>query len=116
MDITLTRHADVRCQQRAIPTEFLGLVILHGSDAGASHGAVAIRFDKRAARSARADGIPTGIVHRLDGVTLILRGDTAITAWRDRSRASSVLSGTRVVRNSRRRLASLPGVDVDGAQ
>lgn len=42
-----TRHARVRCQQRGIPPEMVGLLLEHGRERHVGHGATMLSFSKR---------------------------------------------------------------------
>ena len=47
----LSRHAEVRCQQRAIPRQVLEWLVEHGNRVHDHRGAKVVHFDKRSVRT-----------------------------------------------------------------
>jgi hypothetical protein len=55
MDFSLTRHADARMQQRAIPPDMLDHLITYGSRSPAGDGCERLYFDKPGRRRLQRD-------------------------------------------------------------
>jgi hypothetical protein len=75
-DVSLTRHAAGRCQQRSVPPIIVDWLLNYGARVRADGGAEIVFFDKRALRALERSTGP-GIVARLSDV---VRGTYAIVA------------------------------------
>ena len=75
----MTNHAVMRCNQRGIRTEVVGLVLAHfDRDFHAGAGAAAISISRARLAELQRDGVPADVIGRAGHTILIITADGAI--------------------------------------
>ena len=82
----LSKHAEIRAQQRGIRQQIIGLVTDHADQRlHAGNGLVSLRLSRRCLRDLGAAGINTSLLEKAKGVVVLMcpRTNTVVTTMHD---------------------------------